>query len=136
MFRNKTGNGLLSSVTCFKLKIMLVLLSLFCVFKVICSQSYPSSVFVPSNAITTAVSFTCSGTPPILWQVNGTLYQANLFSHPGVFILPNTDGSLTLTVQQESVLDYNGSSIRCSINRDNFSSVPTAFIIVYGKLVH
>ena len=113
---------------------MFVLLCMFCVFKVICSQSYPSSVFVPSNAITTAVSFTCSGIPPILWQVNGTLYDASIFSHPGVSVLPNSDGSLTLTVQQESVLIYNGSSIRCSTTGNNFSSVPTAFINVYGKL--
>ena len=111
---------------------MLVLLSAFSVFKVICSQSYPSNVFVPMNAITTDVSFTCSGTPPIDWEVNGTLYQANLLSHRGVSVLPKNDGGSTLTVQEENVLDYNGSSIRCCTNGDNFSSVPTVFIIVYG----
>ena len=111
----------------------LVLLSVISVFKVICSQSYPSSLFVPRNAITTDVSFTCSGTPPIDWQVNGTLYQANIFSHPGVSVLASNVGSLTLIVQRESVLDYNASSIQCS-NGANFSSVPTAFLIVYGKL--
>ena len=111
---------------------MLALLSVFSIFKVMCSQSYPSSIFVPSNAITTDVSFTCSGSPPIDWQVNGTLYQANLLSHPGVFVLPNGVGGLTLTVQQESVLNYNASSIH-STNGNNFSSVPTAFIIVYGN---
>ena len=112
---------------------MLALLSVFSVFKVICTQSYPSSIFVPSNAITTDVSFTCSGSPPIDWQVNGTLFEANFLSHPGVSVLPNGVGGLTLTVQRESVLNYNGSSIQCSTNGNNFSSVPTAFIIVYGK---
>ena len=112
---------------------MLALLAVFSVFKVICSQSYPSSVFVPRNAITADVSFTCSGTPPIDWRVNGTLYQANIFSHPGVSVQQNGVGGIILTVHQRSVLDYNGSSIQCSTNGDNFSSVPTAFIIVYGK---
>ena len=113
---------------------MWVLLCMFCVFKVISSQSYPSSVFLLSNAITTDVSFTCNGTPPIDWQVNGTLYQANIFSHPGVFVKPIDYGSSMLTIQQKSVLNYNGSSIRCRTNGDNFSSVPTAFVHVYGKL--
>ena len=110
------------------------LLAVFSVLKVICSQSYPNSVFVPSNAITADASFTCSGSLPIDWQVNGTLYQANIFSHPGISVLPSTDGISILEIQQERVLDYNGSSIRCRTNGDNFSSVPTAFIIVYGKL--
>ena len=114
------------------------LVAVFSVFRVICSQSYPSSVFVPSNAITADVSFTCSGSLPIDWQVNGTLYQANIFSHTGVSVLPtcSSDGTCSsiLKFQQERVLDYNGSSIRCRTNGDNFSSVPTAFIIVYGKL--
>ena len=113
---------------------MTVALCVFCLFKVVYSQSYPSSAYIPANAIS-AASFTCHGTPPLKWKVNGSLF--NFGSHnPGINSGSVTDGMLrliqTLTVQQTSVLTFNGSSFQCTTKGDNFTSVPTAFIIVYG----
>ena len=112
---------------------MTVALCFFCLFKVVYSQSYPSSAYIPINAIS-AASFTCNGTPPLDWKVNGSLYD---FRHPipGINSGSVTNGMLlsqTLTVQQTSVLTFNGSSFQCTTKGDNFTSVPTAFIIVYG----
>ena len=112
---------------------MTVALCVFCLFKVVYSQSYPSSAYIPTNAIS-AASFTCSGTAPLEWKVNGSLF--NFGNHiPGINSGTVTDGMLliqTLIVQQTSVLTFNGSSFQCTTNGDNFTSVPTAFIIVYG----
>ena len=112
---------------------MIVALWVFCLFKAVYSQSYPSSAYIPANAIS-AASFTCYGTPPLEWKLNGVLYD---FGNPifGISGTVTTDGMLlsqTLTVQQTSVLAFNGSSFQCTTNGDNFTSVPTAFIIVYG----
>ena len=111
---------------------MTVALYVFCLFKVVYSQSYPSSAYIPANAVS-AVSFTCSGTPPLKWKVNGVLYD---FGNPISGISGTvTDGmplSQTLTVQNTSVVTLNGSSFQCTTKGDNFTSVPTAFIIVYG----
>ena len=114
---------------------MTVALCIFCLFKVVYSQSYPSSAYIPINAIS-AASFTCNGTAPLKWKVNGVLYD---FGNPisGISSGVATDGMLliqTLTVQQTSVLTFNGSSFQCTTNGDRFISVPTAFIIVYGIL--
>ena len=91
---------------------------------------------MPNNTISD-VSFTCSGIPNLEWKVNETLVN---FGNPppGISVMSVSDGMLnrqTLTVQQASVLSYNGSSLQCITNGDNFTSVPTAFIIVYGKHV-
>ena len=112
---------------------MTVALCVFCLFKVVYSQSYPSSAYIPANAIS-AASFTCNGTPPLKWKVNGVLFD---FGHPipGIIGTAVTDVLLsqsTLTVQQTRVLTFNGSSFQCTTKGDNFTSVPTAFIIVYG----
>ena len=109
-------------------------LCVFCLFKVVyCQTSYPSSVYVPKNTISD-VSFTCSGIPPVEWRVNGTsLNFGNI--PPGISVMVVSNGmllSLTLTVQQASTLSYNGSSFRCTANGDNFTSVPTAILFIYG----
>ena len=116
---------------------MIVALCVFCLFQVVYSQSYPTSAYIPTNAIS-AASFTCNGIAPLKWKVNGVLYD---FGNPvsGIISGTATDGMLliqTLTVQQTSVLSYNGSSFQCTTNSDNFTSVPTAFIIVYGILLY
>ena len=108
---------------------MLLILLALCLLRTGYNQTYPSSVLVPSNAIT-AVSFSCSATQIESWRLNGTvLTQVTIptgisFASPG--------GLLTLTVAKESVFNFNGTSIQCRQAGENFSSVPTAFIIVYG----
>ena len=100
------------------------------------SQTYPSSVFVPSNAIND-VSLSCSGMRNQLkWRFNGS--ALNLLSAPSginVNIVNNEEmqATQTLTIQKASVWTYNGTSFQCSHGEGNFTSVPTAFIIVYGK---
>ena len=96
------------------------------------SQTYPSSVFVPSNDITD-VSLSCRGNE-LKWIINGT--ALNFGSPPTGIDLNVKNGqpvTQTLTLQNSSVLTYNGTSFQCSHGGENFSSVPTAFIIVYGK---
>ena len=116
---------------------MLVALCIACLFKVVFCQSYPSSVYIPNNAIS-SVSFTCNGAAPLKWRVGGIVFD---FGDPlsGIIGMTVKDGMLlsqTLTVQQASVLSYNGSSFQCTTNgTDNFTSVPTAFIIVYGNFI-
>ena len=116
---------------------MTVALCIFCLFQVVYSQSYPSSNYIPTNAVS-AASFTCNGSPPLKWKVNGVLYDfGNPF--PGINSVTIVDGTLfsqTLTVQHTSVLTFNGSSFQCTTEGDNFTSVPTAFIIVYGILYY
>ena len=101
-------------------------------FTVVSSQSYPSSVLVPSTFITTDVPLSCTGVTPVLWRVNGTVYDLmNPLPELGFMLVVN--GSMitqTLTVKQAFVLSYNGTTFQCSTNGDNFSSVPTALFIV------
>ena len=117
---------------------MIFALYIACLFKVVyCQSSYPSSVYVPNNAISD-VSFTCNGIPELEWRVNGTMLN---FGNPppGISVMAVSNGMLlsqTLTAQQASVLSYNGSSFQCTTKGDNFTSVPTAFIIVYGNYVY
>ena len=111
---------------------MTVALCIFCLFKVVYSQSYPSSAYIPANAIS-AASFTCHGTPPLKWKVNGVLFDfGNPISGISGTVTNGMPFSQTLTVKQTSVVTFNGSSFQCATNGDNFTSVPIAFIIVYG----
>lgn len=113
---------------------MLLRLCALCLLKVVCSQTYPSSVSLPSSAIT-AVSLTCSGGPPLKWKINNTTFDGNSIIPSGISLVVKNDGVQVyqaLTVQETNVLNYNASSFRCSTDGDNFNSVPTAFIIVYG----
>ena len=118
-----------------KSKILFTLCVLWLSKKVCRSQTYPSNVTLPTSAIT-AVSFTCSGSPPVRWRVNNTTFDAISITPPGMkFAVVKNDGTLlnqTIIVEQARVLSYNGSSFQCSTNEDSFSSVPTSFIIVYG----
>ena len=104
---------------------LLVLLAL-CLLRTGSSQTYPSNVLVPSNAITD-VTISCCTTQIESWRVNGTVLTFTtiptgiFFSSPG--------GVPTLKVEKESVLTYNGTAIQCRQAGENFSS---AFIIVYG----
>ena len=121
--------------------VLLVLLGIVAtssLFTVVCSQSYPSSVLVPSTSITDA-PLSCTGAPPLEWKVNGTTANSGTFL-PGISFsivnhVPTQTQTLSLTVQQTSILTYNGTAFQCRANGENFSSVPTAFIIVYGKLL-
>ena len=77
----------------------------------------------------------CAGMRPVRWRVNGT--DIDLIDPPDGFItsimsLPGGNRSSTITVRKEHVLSFNGSSFQCSVNGQNFSSVPTAFLIVFG----
>ena len=96
-------------------------------------QTYPSSVVIPSSSMSD-VTLVCIGTPPVNWRVNGTDYND---ANPPIGIVVITkqldDGILnrTLTLQKTKFLSYNGSSFQCAINQ-NFSSVPTAYLIVFG----
>ena len=104
-------------------------------FTAVCSQSYPSSVLVPSTSITD-VPLSCTGAAPVKWRVNGTLYDSS-YSPPGLILMGDVNGSIiqTLTVEQAFILSYNGTAFQCSTNGDDFSIVPTALIIVYSKLL-
>ena len=97
------------------------------------SQTYPTNVTVPSNAIT-GVSLRCSGVQPLNWSTNGTNFHVG---NPPVGInfeiVGGQPGTQILTIQKESVLTFNGTSFQCTHGGESFSSVPTAFIIVYGK---
>ena len=98
------------------------------------SQTYPSSVVVPNNSMSD-VMMSCVGLSPIQWRVNGT--NLNVGSPPpgiifGINNLGNNMLSNVVTVLKSHVLSYNGSSFQCSTNGDNFSSVPTAHLIVFG----
>ena len=114
----------------------MMLLLFLSLFTAVCSQSYPSSVLVPSTSITD-VPLSCTGAAPVQWRVNGTLYDlGNPLS--GIGFLVGNDGSMitqTLTVRQAFVLSYNGTEFKCSTNGDGFSTVPTALIIVYSKII-
>ena len=107
-------------------------------FAVVCSQSYPSNVLVPSTFINnTDVPLSCTGADPVQWRVNGTTFNPGS-SLPGLGFMVVNDGSMitqTLTVQQAFVLSYNGTAFQCSTNGEDFSSVSTAHIIVYGKVI-
>ena len=96
------------------------------------NQTYPTNVTVSSNAITD-VSLLCSGVQ-LEWRKNGT--KLNLGNPPAginVKVVGGQQVTQTLTIQKASVLNYNGTSFKCSHGGENFNSVPTAFIIVYGK---
>ena len=102
--------------------------------KTVCCQSYPSNVTLPTSAIT-AVSFTCTGGLPLKWKVNNTTFDANSAAPSGISLASSNDDTQsqqTVTVQEANVTIYNGSLFQCSTNGNSFSSVPTAFIIVYG----
>ena len=104
-------------------------------FTVVCSQSYPSSVLVPSTSITD-VPLSCTGAAPVQWRLNGTLYDVGN-PLPGIGFMVESNGSTitqTLTVRQAFVQSYNGTAFQCSTNGEDFSIVPTALIIVYSKL--
>ena len=111
---------------------LLVLLVVLCLFSSSYNQTYPSSVLVPSNAITD-VLVTCNVSNPE-WRVNGTVLTfANI--PPG--INPMSEGIPSLTVEKASVLRYNGTSIQCRQNDGgNWSIIPTAFIRVYGTRIN
>ena len=99
------------------------------------SQTYPSSVLIPSNSLSDVV-MECAGLRPVRWRVNGTNVDFN--DPPDEFItsvmsLLGGNRSRTITVRKEHVLSFNGSSFQCSVNRQNFSSVPTAFLMVFGN---
>ena len=116
---------------------MLLFLCILCLLEIVCSQTYPSNVLLPSSTIA-AVSFTCTGSPPLRWRVNNTTFDVNSITPPGISFVASSVGMQiyqALVVQEENVLSYNGSSFQCSTHGDSFSSVPTAFIIVYGKFV-
>ena len=118
---------------------MLLTLCVLWLLKTVCSQTYPGNVSLPSSAIT-AVSFNCSGSPPLRWKVNNTTFDANSITPPGIsFTAVKNDGTILnqeITVEQARVLSYNGSSFQCSTHEDSFSGVPTAFIIVYGLKIN
>ena len=105
-------------------------------FTVVYSQSYPSSVLVPSTSILD-VPLSCTGAPPVQWRVNGTVFNTGN-PLPGLGFMVASDGSMimqTITVLQVFVLSYNGTAFQCSTNGEDFSSVPTALVIVYSKLL-
>ena len=114
---------------------MLLFLCILSLLEGFCSQTYPSNVLLPTSAIT-AVSFACTGSPPLQWRVNNTTFHANSVTPPGIrFTVVENDGTLldqTITVEQARVLSYNGIPFQCSTSGDSFSDVPIAFIIVYG----
>ena len=87
---------------------LLALLVVLCLFSSGYSQTYPSSVLIPSDAITD-VSFTCNvstGIPE--WRVNGTvLHFGNI---PLGFTTTSLNEMPELTVEKTSVLRYNGTS--------------------------
>ena len=93
----------------FYYKMLLALLVVLCLFSSGYSQTYPSSVLVPSNAITD-VSFTCNVSSPE-WRVNGTVLHLGNISLG--FTTRNLKGIPALTVEKTSVLRYNGTSIQC-----------------------
>ena len=111
---------------------LLVLLVVVCLFSSGYSQTYPSSVLVPSNAITD-VSFTCNVSGQE-WRVNGTVLTfVNI--PPGITIT-TLNGIPALAVEKSSVLRYNGTSIQCrQHDGGNWSNIPNAFIRVYGTSV-
>ena len=110
-------------------KMLLALLVVLCLFSSGYSQTYPSSVLVPSNVITD-VSFTCNVSSPE-WRVNGTVLTFGNIP-PGV-TTTTLNGIPALTVEKTSVLRCNGTSIQCrQHDGGNWSSIPTAFITVYG----
>ena len=113
--------------------LMLLAPLVLCLVKSGLSQTYPSSVFIPSNFVAD-VSLSCSGNQ-LEWRVNGTALK---FGNPptGINVIVITDGHetlQTLIILSSSVLSYNGTSFQCRQHGENFSSVPVAFIIVYGK---
>ena len=109
---------------------LLVLLVVVCLFSSGYSQTYPSSVLVPSNAITD-VSFTCNVSSPE-WRVNGTVLH---FGNIPLGISPTM--SEGMTVSKTYVLRYNGTSIQCrQHDGENWSSIPAAFIRVYGTNIN
>ena len=66
------------------------------------------------------------------WRKN----KLNLGNPPAGINVKVVGGQLvtqTVTIQKASVLTYNGISFQCSHGGESFNSVPTAFIIVYGK---
>ena len=108
---------------------MFLVLLVLCLLRIGYSKISPSSVLVPSNAIT-AVTFSCSATQLVSWRLNGTVLTIETI--PTGVSVKNSGGVPILNVDKESVLTYNGTSIQCRQAGENFSSVPTAFIIVYG----
>ena len=113
-------------------KMLLALLIVLCSFSSGYNQTYPSSVLVSNNDITD-VSFTCNVSMPE-WRVNGTvLYFGNI----PLGISPTmSEGIPALTVSKTHVLRYNGTSIQCrQDDGENWSSIPTAFIRVYGTSI-
>ena len=100
------------------------------------SQTYPSSVLIPSNSLSD-VLMECAGMRPIRWRVNGT--DIDLNDSPdeieiSIMSLSGGNRSITLKILKKNVFNFNGSSFQCSINRQNFSSVPTAFLIIFGNV--
>ena len=96
------------------------------------SQTYPSSMLIPSNAMSHVV-MVCMGFPPVRWRVNGT--DSDIYPPVGIVVsTTNLEGNIarTLTILSAYVLSYNGSSFQCSINGENFNNVPTAFLVVFG----
>ena len=112
---------------------LLALLVVLCLFSSGYSQTYPSSVLIPSNAITD-VSFTCNVSIPE-WRVNGTvLHFGNI---PLEITTTSLNGIPALTVEKTSVLRYNGTSLQCRKHGgENWSSIPIAFIRVYGTSIN
>ena len=114
--------------------LLALLVAVPCLFSSGYSQTtYPSSVLVPNNAITD-VSFTCNVSSPPEWRVNGTVLN---FGNIPPGINPMSEGIPALTVEKPRVLRYNGTSIQCRRlhGGENWSSVPTAFIRVYGTRI-
>ena len=100
------------------------------------SQTYPSSVLISSNSLSD-VLMECVGMPPIRWRANGMDIDLNNIPD-GIEIstknLLEGNRSITITILKKNVFNFNGSSFQCSINRQNFSSVPTTFLIIFGNV--
>ena len=134
-FNNCRPHGMLRFYTYFcKMLLVLLLLVVVCLFSSGYSQTYPSSVLVPSNAITADVSFTCNFSNPE-WRVNGT---ALTFGNIPLGITTTVlNGIPALTVEKASVLRYNETSIQCrQHDGGNWSSIPNTFIRVYGTSIY